>query len=311
VAQNTEWISSSAAPALGPTTIRNFLLWRSTGISTNGCFILGDMNQLTLEDGQILAVGNAIFAPAAVIVVSEMLMRRVVIAGLTTDGANETAINLRPNVASSFIQIRCEDCDFGVATGVYAANATADINIATTLPVTQITAVNCRLGSATEVAGVTNMAPGSFIALGQKDQAVAHEVQTPIGTLSYDAVVTSGGNPTLRMTPSSATLKLRSNARQTDKWLIAVQSGQTIDFEILVQKDATYNGTQPRLVALSNPALDINADTIIATMSGGAGSFQALIGSIGPVPATGVIEIFADCDGTAGFINVADFTAIP
>lgn len=308
IAQNTEWIAASATPALGPTTIRNFLLWRSTGISTNGCIVLSNMVDLTLEDGQILGVGNAIFMDDGT--VRGLLVRRVVMSGLTTDGANLTGLCLRPNAAISYIQARFEDCDFGVAAGVYDVNATADLQVQTTLPVAEITLVNCRMGSATEVTGEASMALGSFIARQQHDQTVVHNVLTPVGTLAYDTTITHLGSPTYRLTPSSATVKLRTDGRKRDHWLIAANTSQIITVNCPVRLDAAYNGAMPRLIILANPALDIDADLVLDTHAGGTGAFETLTGATAALPRAGVLEVIVDCDGTAGFVNVAQLTTI-
>jgi hypothetical protein len=127
----------------------------------------------------------------------------------------------------------------------------------------------------------------------------------PYGTITPDTTYYKTASPSQRLTPSSASAKLESGKKQ-----FAIASGQTATVTVWVRKSAAYNGNQPRLVLKANPAVGVNSDTIMATMSGGVdvdvgpGNFTQLSGTTPAASQDGVMEVVVDCDGTAGFVNV-------
>lgn len=146
---------------------------------------------------------------------------------------------------------------------------------------------------------------GAYIAM---QGASSASVYTPYGTLAYETT-TVDVSPSLKMTPTSATYKLTSNARISGRgWLVKANSGQVITPSVKVQKDGSYNGAAPRLVVKANPAVGITADTVLDTHSIGSGSFETLSGATAALSADGVLEFIVDCDGTAGNIYVDTFT---
>jgi hypothetical protein len=56
-------------------------------------------------------------------------------------------------------------------------------------------------------------------------------------------------------------------------------------------------------VVLSNPSAGITYDTVLATASGAAGSWETLSGTTAAVTEDCVLEYVVDCDGTQGWIN--------
>jgi hypothetical protein len=114
--------------------------------------------------------------------------------------------------------------------------------------------------------------------------------------------------PSVKMTPTSATYKLGEIATMQ----IPVASGANPTISVYLRKSASYNGNQPRLIVKRNDALGITADTVMATFAGGndvdtpPGTFSILSGQPGAVSASGVLEVYVDCDGTAGFVNMDD-----
>jgi hypothetical protein len=114
--------------------------------------------------------------------------------------------------------------------------------------------------------------------------------------------------PSVKMTPTSATIKLG----ETNVMKIPVASGANPTITCYVRQSAAFNGTT-RLVVKRNDAIGITADTVLATYAGGndvdtpPGNFNTLSGQPGAVSADGVLEVYVDCDGTAGYINVDDW----
>lgn len=69
-----------------------------------------------------------------------------------------------------------------------------------------------------------------------------------------------------------------------------------------------YNGAQPRLMLRANAAAGIDSDVVIATASGELGSWLTLSGSSPTVNDDCELEFYVDCDGTAGTVNVSDWS---
>jgi hypothetical protein len=116
----------------------------------------------------------------------------------------------------------------------------------------------------------------------------------------------------MRLTPNSASYKLESGS-----FKVNVNAGQTITPSVYVRKStvasggALYNGNQPRLILKRNDAIGVTADVVIDTMTLGAVATWEQLTAACPAAATenGVAEFVIDCDGTAGFVNVDDFSA--
>ena len=71
---------------------------------------------------------------------------------------------------------------------------------------------------------------------------------------------------------------------------------------------AAYNGNQPRLIVRRNDAIGITSDTVLATYSAGTGSWNQLSGTTAAFSDDGVAEVIVDCDGTAGWTNIDDWS---
>ena len=59
-----------------------------------------------------------------------------------------------------------------------------------------------------------------------------------------------------------------------------------------------------------NNLLGITTDTVLATSTAANGVWTTLTGTISSVTNTGVAEVYVDCDGTVGWINVDDWGVI-
>ena len=76
----------------------------------------------------------------------------------------------------------------------------------------------------------------------------------------------------------------------------------------MIGDGAAYNGNQPRLMLRRNAAVGITSDTVLATSSAaGDGAFEVLSGTTVAASDNGVMEVYLDCDGTAGWVNVDDW----
>jgi len=72
---------------------------------------------------------------------------------------------------------------------------------------------------------------------------------------------------------------------------------------------AGYVGNQPRLIQRANPAIGIANDVVLDTMTVSNGTWEQLTGTTtAPIGDVGVVEIYVDCDGMGGWINIDDFS---
>ena len=130
------------------------------------------------------------------------------------------------------------------------------------------------------------------------------------GTMLRDtSIYDAGGTASLRMTPTQAAVKMRSEPAFTT----SVLSGGTATPSVRIRKsvvgDGTaYNGNQPRLMLRANPVAGISSDTVIATCAGAAGSWETVTGVTPAAAENTRFEFYVDCDGTTGWINVDNCT---
>jgi hypothetical protein len=126
--------------------------------------------------------------------------------------------------------------------------------------------------------------------------------------IQTDATYYRTAAPSVKMTSKSATIKLESGVKK-----FPIRSGQTASISVYFRKSASYNGNQPRMVLKRNDALGITSDTVLVTSTASndvdtpPGTFTLLTGTTPTVTANGVFEVFVDCDGTAGYINLDDW----
>jgi hypothetical protein len=226
----------------------------------------------------------------------------------TTNGIRFTATSVL------CAKILISDGDFSTVTGIKTAH-TSDINIGIAGIRPEVVLRNTKLGAATEVATPSNLSNNGFIASEKHDGTAGnHMTWMRNGKVQTDTTIFNTLSPSMRMTPTSATLKLES-AYQFQGMKVAVASGSTVTIGVYVRKsilaDGTaYSGNQPRLVLKANPAIGITTDTVIATAAAAAGSWEQLTGTTASATDDGAMEFVVDCDGTGGgWVNVDDYSA--
>lgn len=202
---------------------------------------------------------------------------------------------------TNFCNFTFRTCSFGVTT----THATGDFNFNTTSG-GMINTENCLLSSATPVAGATVMSSTSSFVRHDKFQQVAGSwlATFRVGTLQQDTVIFDAGTQSVKMTPTSATIKL-----QSDPFFVPVASGKAITITARVRKGTSYNGNQQRLMLRANSAMGINTDTVIATAAAAIASWETLTGTTAAASQNGTFEFFIDNDGTAGTSNYATMSA--
>lgn len=125
-----------------------------------------------------------------------------------------------------------------------------------------------------------------------------------------DQVIYKTAAPSERITPAVTIVKSESGQK-----LVTVASGATKTISVWARKSAAaddggadYNGAQPRLILRRNDALGITSDTVIDTMTAAVGEWEQLTGTTSAASQDGVFEFFVDLDGTAGWVNVDDWS---
>lgn len=205
---------------------------------------------------------------------------------------------------------RFYNCDFGTASGIKTAN-TNDINISSNRLRCQIYLNNTKLASAVEINSPTQIAVGGFISSDKHDQtAGSYYKWLRYGIQQRDTGLDHGSDgASERLTPNANTNTTNlfdqlASGPQTAR----CASGATKTFHVYVNKNASYNGGQPTLYLLRNDAMGITADTLLDTMTVGTGSWEELTGTTPTTTGKGVFTIEVRCNGTAGYINVDDWS---
>lgn len=224
------------------------------------------------------------------------------------DASFATSYGISTRKASLFLLI--QNCSFGQTT----AHVTADIwNTGSFLVVE---AYNSSFNTTLTKIFVTTATSSVTYFASSKHQTSAGNYLTivPYGRLSRDTVIFNTATPSLKMVPTSASYKLES-ANYSHGAKIAVASGNTLTPAVYVRKSvvgdaggANYNGNQPRLIVKANPELGIAADAVLDTMTVAIGNWEQLTGTTAAVSADGALEFVVDCDGTAGWVNVDDWS---
>jgi hypothetical protein len=129
------------------------------------------------------------------------------------------------------------------------------------------------------------------------------------GSISVDNAIYNSAAPSERLTPSNASSKLISEVKK-----VAIDNNTSGVISVNIRKsvagDGTaYIGNNPTLVLRRNDAAGMTSDTILGTASAALGTFQLVSGVTPTVTDNTVVECYVDCDGTAGWINIDDWSA--
>lgn len=115
---------------------------------------------------------------------------------------------------------------------------------------------------------------------------LTHHIYAP------DALVTYNGNATTRMTSRSSL----NNIMRSPEVRIPVKTGQTCTVSVIVMKDTTYSGFQPRLMYKFNPIVGnfIPSDIIADEMTVGPNIWETLTYTTSAAIADGVMEFYIE-----------------
>ncbi len=289
----------------GPVTFSDLTAWRNNDVGVY--FAIAPKYPLTLDG--VIAFGNkngniTLLGPAKF---------RLLDVTSSGDSTFSTASGLTLNPTSLLI-LEIESSTFGVASGIKTAH-TADLVFASGTFFSEITCRNVNFASASPQDELDDQAAGSFIRCQKYGQsATDHRTFQAMGSdtavIQTDTAIYKTAAPSERITPASASVKIESGPHRK-----SVASGATATFSVWVRKSvstdsggADYNGAEPRLVLKAAPALGITTDTVLDTMTAAVGNWEQLTGTSAAANDDGVLEAVVDLDGTAGWVNVDDFS---
>jgi hypothetical protein len=189
---------------------------------------------------------------------------------------------------------------FGIASGILTAHSVDVSNSA----FGRLFVNSSNLASGTDISSKTMQRGGGIFCQKYGQTAGNNKTWKHGGVVSIETTTVHTGSQSMKMTPSSATVKLESGS-----FKVAVANGNTVTPTVYVYEDASYNGNRSRLILKRNDAIGITSDTVIDTATSASdGAWEALTGTTAAATDDGVMEFCVDCDGTAGNLFVDSFS---
>ena len=221
--------------------------------------------------------------------------------GFYTIGVVPTSTAFQTNVTFN-------NCSFGT-------HSTSDIRFNTaTNVVCNLIFNNSYFTSAIELSQPSFMSKGSRVSI-QRANGVngAHRTYFRDGLLTLDTSIYRSSTKSVRLAPTSASL-----SQSFGNKIIPVKASSTPTISVWVRKSATgsgdsssYNGSQPRLWLKQNSALASFSnydDIVLATASAANGTWEQLSATLPVVPYEDTaFEVYVDCNGTTGWVNIDDW----
>lgn len=226
---------------------------------------------------------------------------------LTLDGTATQSTSYGFEVQTT-VDMRVEGGSFGAVTG----HTSNDVYFRTssTSTIGNMVFTNCLFSASTEISNTGRMVPAeAVIASQQHDQtAGSHKYWKRFGAGTSDTVIYKTASPSERMVPQSSTQKFIGGVKK-----VAIGSGTAKSINVWVRKSAAgdgteYNGNAPRLRYKINAAAGVTSEGTLDTMTAAVGTWEQLTGTSPAISADAVLEFYVDCDGTAGWINVDDWS---
>jgi hypothetical protein len=226
-----------------------------------------------------------------------------------TGYSQQAGISFNSGTTARFTYV--ENSTFGVVSGLYGAHTTSDLRCGNTLANSINTSFrNCDFASSSEFTNLAGFTIDTKIVSERHDQTNnSLTIWYRNGIVTKDTSISTGGSPSYRLTPNTASAKLDHVIFRA-----AVSGGTTATVSVKVREsvvgDGTdYNGARIRLIVKANSIAGITTDTVLATAtSASEGAFETITGTTATVTNTCVLEFCVDCDGTTGWINVDDIT---
>ena len=286
-------------------TLSNFYSWRNSG---DGIYIGGPTIDCTLDTAVIN--GNV----TNNIEFSNYTHTNFIFKSVTSDAYSgyATTTGCLFDANGTCLNMQFINCSFGAVTG-----HTNDFNFAAgTITLADIILVNTKI-AANKITGFTTAVQRETSKLRCtrfNQTANDHRLYWSYGTVATDSTISRTASPSERLTPTAVPTTNRLKFESSPK-RVAVPSGTAGNVSVFVRTSvvgdgAAYNGSRARLMLRANPGAGIASDTAWATATVASdGNFEELFN---PSPITvsedTILEFYIDCNGTAGWINVDDWT---
>lgn len=223
---------------------------------------------------------------------------------------------IAPQSGTANTMTRFTDCYFGYDQNLSASAYSSAVYITNTVTrAMNIVATNCLYGGteALFTSGLGGLYDSRLGLVSLKHNGVtgSHKVFNQTGYYQTDTSIYKTASPSIRMVSIIGNIDLNSNL-----YRIPVNAGSTCQVSVWVRKSTTsdsggvnYNGNQPKLMYRYN-ALAGNLTTITAaTMTASLGVWEQLTYTTATIPDSTVLEFYVECDGTAGWINIDDWSS--
>jgi hypothetical protein len=214
---------------------------------------------------------------------------------------------------STSVEVTFNNCNIGTL----VAHTTADIRFSVESDQNcELLFNNCNLGSSIEVSQSQFMSRTSKVSFQRVDQVNgAHRTYYNNGLLTLDTTIYRSSGKSVRLTPSTST-----SVQDFGYKKIPVRGGSTPTISVWVRKSvvgdgSAYNGSQPRLLLKNNQAVanfGTYDDIVLATASSSNGTWEQLSSTLPVTPYEDTaFEVYLDCSGTTGWVNVDDWRISP
>jgi len=171
--------------------------------------------------------------------------------------------------------------------------------------------INCTFSSTTKIttSNLTRSPSGLGVSsINENGVAGSMFAYSQYGTSRLDTTIYNSSSPSLRQTPTTANVKFGHTSVK-----INVTSGGSATVSVKVRKsvvgDGTaYNGNAPRLMLRPNFQAGITSFSALTTSVSAAGTWETLTATLPTPTVNTVYELYVDCDGTTGWINIDDWS---
>jgi hypothetical protein len=186
------------------------------------------------------------------------------------------------------------------------SNAPSPFGLATSLVPNSYVAVKANKVTFTSVSGDGGIGtnPNNYVKWGNYNAANAFRHIYSTGTIRSDTTEFRTASPSVRMGPTSATVKLKGLEK-----FIAVADGTSATVKVWVKKSSTYNGNQVQLMLKKDSAAGVSVDTeLTVSTSASNNAWEELSATLPTASSDAVYTVYLTCDGTTGFVYYDDWS---
>lgn len=293
--------TSCKSPTSTKASISNLYAWKNT---TYGLVISGCDN---LFFDSVDTVGNVTSGVAFITSLSNNITINDLNSYSTTSFSQARGVYL---VDCATINCLVENSVFASSGSVSSYHSTGDVDFSSSTQHRDIRFNNCQMNSTTQFSNTSNLQVGQIgIRSGQQD-GNNHYRYSKYGIQRRDTSISYEGSSSLRLTPSSASFELNSDAIK-----VYCVGGNTATIKVWVRKstgsDGTpYTGNEPKLMMAMDTSMHATAgDVVCDTVTVATGVWEQLTYTTAAALANGAFTFYVTCDGTAGWINIDKWEA--